>query len=152
MAVQLRTSVISLHQVNKFINPLKPIPAFVYPRGRKLPIGFRIMNSSSAVPGTAPGEMDKVVGLAFDTYSSNALKRKGNKGTAIVWFRNDLRILDNEALFKAWISSDSILPVYCVDPRLFHTTYHFGFPKTGGNHLSNFFYLLMLYLIYNHVC
>ncbi|KAK2640236.1 hypothetical protein Ddye_028031 [Dipteronia dyeriana] len=49
--------------------------------------------------------------------------------TAIVWFRNDLRILDSEALFKARFSSNMVLPVYCVDPRLFQSTYHFGFPK-----------------------
>lgn len=49
-----------------------------------------------------------------------------------MWFRNDLRVLDNEALFKAWVSSETVLPVYCVDPRLFATTYHFGFPKTGA--------------------
>nr|GMD08525.1 cryptochrome DASH, chloroplastic/mitochondrial [Ipomoea batatas] len=57
--------------------------------------------------------------------------RRG-KGVAIVWFRNDLRVLDNEALYKAWISSEAVLPVYCVDPRLFSTTHYFGFPKTGA--------------------
>lgn len=51
---------------------------------------------------------------------------------AIVWFRSDLRILDNEALIKAWLSSQALLPVYCVDPRLFtSSTHYFGFPKTG---------------------
>ncbi|KAG8375306.1 hypothetical protein BUALT_Bualt10G0086600 [Buddleja alternifolia] len=58
-------------------------------------------------------------------------QRKG-KGVSIVWFRNDLRILDNEVLFKAWASSEAVLPVYCLDPRLFATTHYFGFPKTGA--------------------
>lgn len=50
-----------------------------------------------------------------------------------MWFRNDLRVLDNEALFNAWISSSSILPVYCFDPRIFSSDTHlFSFPKTGA--------------------
>lgn len=68
---------------------------------------------------------------AFRRYSSPSLKRTG-KGVAIVWFRNDLRVLDNEALVRAWATSESVLPVYCVDPRNFGTTHYFGFPKTGG--------------------
>lgn len=51
---------------------------------------------------------------------------------SIVWFRNDLRVLDNEALYRAWMSSQPVLPVYCVDPRNFGTTHYFGFPKTGA--------------------
>jgi len=47
----------------------------------------------------------------------------------LLWFRNDLRIHDNEALRLA--SGDSeILPVYCFDPRHFAET-SFGFQKTG---------------------
>lgn len=62
-----------------------------------------------------------------------------------MWFRNDLRILDNEALFNAWISSSSILPVYCFDPRIFSSDTHlFSFPKTGGMYLLNFLYLMLL--------
>uniref|UniRef100_A0A0D3E1F1 Photolyase/cryptochrome alpha/beta domain-containing protein n=1 Tax=Brassica oleracea var. oleracea TaxID=109376 RepID=A0A0D3E1F1_BRAOL len=45
---------------------------------------------------------------------------------------HDLRVLDNDALYKAWSSSDTLLPVYCLDPRLFHTTHFFSFPKTGA--------------------
>lgn len=76
-------------------------------------------------------EMRSVAGEALQRYTSNQLKRDG-RGVAIVWFRNDLRILDNEALFLAWKSSEAVLPVYCLDPRLFGTTHYFGFPKTGG--------------------
>lgn len=49
---------------------------------------------------------------------------------AIVWFRNDLRVHDNENLVKAIQSSEEILPVYCFDPRMFEKT-ELGFHKTG---------------------
>ncbi|EXB94223.1 Cryptochrome DASH [Morus notabilis] len=86
------------------------------------------------VPETGADQMDRIFDLTFRRYSSSSsspAKRNGN-GVAIVWFRNDLRVLDNEALYKAWISSREVLPVYCVDPRLFGSTYYFGFPKTGA--------------------
>ncbi|KAK9207716.1 hypothetical protein WN944_000062 [Citrus x changshan-huyou] len=83
------------------------------------------------IPGADSREINHVVEETFGRYTSKALKRNG-KGVAIVWFRNDLRVLDNEALLKAWDSSEMVLPVYCVDPRHFQTTYHFGFPKTGA--------------------
>lgn len=60
----------------------------------------------------------------------DAGSRKGN-GVAMVWLRNDLRVLDNEALLKAWQSSHAVLPLYCVDPRTYEKTHTFGFPKTG---------------------
>tara|TARA_Y100000588_G_C14193344_1_gene899048 strand:- start:80 stop:1483 length:1404 start_codon:yes stop_codon:yes gene_type:complete len=37
--------------------------------------------------------------------------------TAIVWFRNDLRLTDNAALFKAIQSHDTIIPLYIMDPN-----------------------------------
>ena len=49
---------------------------------------------------------------------------------SLIWFRNDLRIHDNEALAKA-SQAEEILPVYIFDPRHFETT-SFGFPKTGS--------------------
>lgn len=43
----------------------------------------------------------------------------------LVWFRNDLRLHDNEMLVEAIAKSDEILPVYCFDPRHFQfTRYH----------------------------
>ncbi len=48
----------------------------------------------------------------------------------LVWFRNDLRIHDHEALFKA-SEFGEILPVYCFDERQFQKT-EFGFSKTGA--------------------
>ena len=83
------------------------------------------------VPGPDSHEMDSIAEKTFERYSLKSVKRNG-EGISIVWFRNDLRVLDNEALFKAWVSSEAVLPVYCIDPRLFGTTYYFGFPKTGG--------------------
>ncbi|MES2416728.1 MAG: DASH family cryptochrome [Bacteroidota bacterium] len=50
----------------------------------------------------------------------------------LVWFRNDLRLHDNEMLVEAIAKSDCILPVYFFDPRQFeHTQYHTL--KTGVN-------------------
>lgn len=91
-------------------------------------------NSSSLyrVPGLDSHEMDSIAEKTFESYSSKTVVKRNGKGISILWFRNDLRVLDNEALYKAWVSSESVLPVYCIDPRLFGTTYYFGFPKTGG--------------------
>ncbi|MBG6110184.1 deoxyribodipyrimidine photo-lyase [Flavobacterium sp. CG_9.10] len=51
--------------------------------------------------------------------------------TALVWFKTDLRLHDNETLVKAISHSDSIIPVYCFDESHFETT-DFGFKKTGS--------------------
>jgi deoxyribodipyrimidine photo-lyase len=50
----------------------------------------------------------------------------------LVWFRNDLRLHDNEMLIEAIAKSDSILPVYFFDPRYFGIT-QFETAKTGFN-------------------
>jgi len=50
---------------------------------------------------------------------------------SIVWFRNDLRIHDHEALAEAVSSTKEVIPVYCLDPRMFGET-PFGFAKTGA--------------------
>jgi deoxyribodipyrimidine photo-lyase len=49
----------------------------------------------------------------------------------LVWFRNDLRLHDNEMLVEAIAKSDSILPVYFFDPRYFENT-RFETAKTGA--------------------
>lgn len=49
----------------------------------------------------------------------------------IVWFRNDLRTRDQEALYKACQTGAEVIPVYCFDPRHFEPT-ALGFPKTGS--------------------
>jgi len=48
---------------------------------------------------------------------------------SLLWFRNDLRLHDNEALLLA-SEFDEMVPVYCFDPRQFTQT-SFGFSKTG---------------------
>ena len=52
------------------------------------------------------------------------------KDTALVWFRNDLRTSDHEALSTACKRHERIIGLYCFDPRQFKST-PYGFPKTG---------------------
>lgn len=49
--------------------------------------------------------------------------------TALVWFRNDLRTLDNSSLTNAIASGKRVLGLYCFDPRYFEVG-SFGFKKT----------------------
>ncbi|WP_367756668.1 DASH family cryptochrome [Flavobacterium sp. WC2430] len=51
--------------------------------------------------------------------------------TAIVWFKTDLRLFDNEALVKAIAQSEQIVPIYCFDDSHYETT-TYGFKKTGS--------------------
>jgi deoxyribodipyrimidine photo-lyase len=53
-----------------------------------------------------------------------------NGKTILVWFRNDLRVHDNEILLEAVKRADAIVPVFCFDPRYFSET-GFGTKKTG---------------------
>ncbi|WP_309642312.1 DASH family cryptochrome [Flavobacterium sp.] len=50
---------------------------------------------------------------------------------AVVWFKTDLRLHDNETLVKAIANSDVIIPVYCFEETQFETT-AYGFQKTGA--------------------
>jgi deoxyribodipyrimidine photo-lyase len=57
--------------------------------------------------------------------------------TAVVWFRRDLRLHDNEALTEA-ASADHLVPVYAFDPREYGEAEYggarsFRFEKTGGH-------------------
>lgn len=54
-----------------------------------------------------------------------------NGKTIVVWFRNDLRVHDNEILLEAVKRADYIIPVYCFDPRYFSET-KYGTKKTGS--------------------
>lgn len=57
-----------------------------------------------------------------------------SKRLAIVWFRRDLRLHDNEALTDALKHADEILPVYIFDPRDWRGTLpHTGLPKIGSH-------------------
>ena len=53
------------------------------------------------------------------------------KRRAIVWFRQDLRLHDNEALQDALRNAYEVIPVYIFDERTFKGKTSFGFPKTG---------------------
>ncbi len=50
---------------------------------------------------------------------------------SIVWFRNDLRIHDNEALLDALAHNEEIVPLYVEDPRLLDGKTPLGFDKMG---------------------
>ncbi len=52
----------------------------------------------------------------------------------IVWFRNDLRLHDNEALYRASKECSELILLYCFDPRAFGET-SFGLRKTGNHRL-----------------
>ncbi len=49
--------------------------------------------------------------------------------TGLVWFRNDLRTLDNTSLWKAVSENNKVIAVFCFDPRLFNQN-QYGFRKT----------------------
>jgi len=49
----------------------------------------------------------------------------------VYWFRNDLRLTDNEALYFATNQAHEIIPVYVFDPRQFEPT-RLGFRRTGA--------------------
>ncbi|MHA4736668.1 deoxyribodipyrimidine photo-lyase [Dyadobacter sp. MSC1_007] len=49
----------------------------------------------------------------------------------IYWFRNDLRLRDNQALHSASEAASEIIPVYVFDPRQFEKT-KLGFRRTGA--------------------
>lgn len=52
------------------------------------------------------------------------------KRTVLIWFRNDLRVQDNEMLSRASERDELIIPVFCFDPRYFTQT-KFKTLKTG---------------------
>lgn len=54
-----------------------------------------------------------------------------NKKRAVVWFRQDLRLHDNEALAGAIKTGAEVIPVYVFDERLFRGKTSYGFPKIG---------------------
>lgn len=55
-----------------------------------------------------------------------------SKKVVLVWFRNDLRLHDNEVLTEALLKFDLIIPVYCFDPRYFSKN-KFNQNNTGIN-------------------
>ncbi len=53
-----------------------------------------------------------------------------DKRATMIWFRNDLRLHDNEVFYQASEKSSFIIPVYCFDPRYFDRN-QFGTLNTG---------------------
>jgi deoxyribodipyrimidine photo-lyase len=51
--------------------------------------------------------------------------------TALLWFKTDLRLSDNESLNQAIAENEQIIPVYCFDPLHYETTAD-GLKKTGS--------------------
>ena len=49
----------------------------------------------------------------------------------VYWFRNDLRLNDNEALYTAATAGREVIPIYVFDPRQFENT-RLGFRRTGA--------------------
>ncbi len=62
---------------------------------------------------------------------------------SIVWFRNDLRLHDNEALTDALGHNDEVIPLYIIDPRTYLGKTCYGFRKTGPYRLK--FYMESLH-------
>ncbi|WP_432411346.1 DASH family cryptochrome [Rasiella sp. SM2506] len=54
------------------------------------------------------------------------------KKNSLVWFKNDLRVHDNEILCKAIASGDRLVFLYVIDVRLFQKL-ALGFRKAGAN-------------------
>lgn len=71
-----------------------------------------------------------VFGMKYSTVVSVVveIRKKMNK-TGLVWFRNDLRIHDQKSIARACETNDSVLGLYCFDPR-HYTKDRFGFKKT----------------------
>ena len=55
--------------------------------------------------------------------------QKQQENTALVWFRNDLRVHDQQSLSLACTNHKRVLAVYCFDPRHYQKTIY-GFKKT----------------------
>jgi len=54
-----------------------------------------------------------------------------NKKRVILWFRNDLRLHDNEALQDALAAAQDVYPVYVFDERVLRGTTTYGIRRTG---------------------
>ena len=50
---------------------------------------------------------------------------------AVVWFRQDLRLHDNEALTNALQRAKEVVPIFVFDERVFKGTTSYGFAKTA---------------------
>ncbi|GAB3574894.1 DASH family cryptochrome [Spirosoma luteolum] len=53
------------------------------------------------------------------------------KKTIVYWFRNDLRLHDNEGLYRAYEDADIVLPVFVFDPKSVAPRPDIDVPKAG---------------------
>ncbi|MEL6122453.1 MAG: DASH family cryptochrome [Bacteroidota bacterium] len=53
-----------------------------------------------------------------------------NNRKVVLWFRNDLRLHDNEALQEAISNAQELYPIYVFDERVFQGSTKYGFRKT----------------------
>lgn len=74
---------------------------------------------------------DSAFGVFFRKLAITNRMASGMGKKILVWFRNDLRLHDNEMLVEAIAKADEILPVYVFDPRHFEQTQYHTY-KTGA--------------------
>ncbi|HEK19840.1 DASH family cryptochrome [Mucilaginibacter sp. 44-25] len=58
-----------------------------------------------------------------------------SKKTALLWFKTNLRLRDNECLTRAMAENDQVIPFYCFDDRLLAAT-QYGARKIGAFRLK----------------
>ncbi|XP_051142313.1 blue-light photoreceptor PHR2-like [Andrographis paniculata] len=119
---------------------IPPKPITNLPTKAKIPNRISSLSQLSLASTLAPSKL-----FSKTTVSANPLQsaltltplRPSNppgaaavRRVAVVWFRNDLRIHDNECLTTANNECLSVLPVYCFDPRDYGKSSS-GFDKTG---------------------
>jgi len=86
--------------------------------------------------GTAPKIAHRLSGPARQSARAMSVAAApGGAAPVVVWYRNDLRVRDNELLALAADmcrdgSASGVLPVFCFDPRFFAAS-AWGTPKTG---------------------
>ncbi|KFK37499.1 hypothetical protein AALP_AA4G265300 [Arabis alpina] len=89
------------------------------------PLHSRISFKSTTSSNPLHSPLSIIPRRPLDPSSAAALRR-----ASVVWFRNDLRVHDNESLNSANDECVSVLPVYCFDPRDYGKSSS-GFDKTG---------------------
>jgi deoxyribodipyrimidine photolyase len=91
------------------------------PRGgplRNLTSPFASLLTRALHRGKTNGKVTEATQPAALDQEPSGPGNAGSSGeTGILWFRNDLRLHDHEALSHAMKQCSSILPVFCFDPR-----------------------------------
>ncbi|KAF8047858.1 hypothetical protein N665_2799s0006 [Sinapis alba] len=128
-AIQFRISHLFAHHPNKVKIPTQAsyLTHLSLSSLSPSPLPSRISSSFKSTFSANPlhSPLSIVPRRPVDPSSAAALRR-----SAVVWFRNDLRLHDNECLNSANDECVSVLPVYCFDPRDYGKSSS-GFDKTG---------------------